>query len=150
MDDGVLGWNQHTESRLPLSLAGVSRHTTHRQHRPLPLSPPTPPTHTAGESALQRSGLNYTVVRPGGLLDKPRRRSGSTAAAAGPDRVVLAGPDSFGLPPRRRPGSVLRSQVAECCVAALVEPAARGKVVEMIAEEAAPHLGYTELFSSVA
>lgn len=40
-------------------------------------------------------------------------------------------------------------QVAECCVAALVEPAASGKVVEIVAKQDAPALGYTQLFASV-
>lgn len=78
----------------------------------------------------------------GGLLNEPRPGQ----ALGG---VVMAGPDAFGLPPRRRPGSILRSQVAECCVAALVEPAASNKVVEVITEEGAPPLGYAQLFASV-
>ncbi|EFN52936.1 hypothetical protein CHLNCDRAFT_26272 [Chlorella variabilis] len=95
-----------------------------------------------GELAVQRSGLDYTIVRPGGLLDEPR-----AGQAAG--QVVLGGADAYGLPPRKRPGSVLRSQVADCCVAALVEPSASGKVVEIIAEQGAPPAPFTELFASV-
>ena len=78
----------------------------------------------------------------GGLLDEPR-----AGQAAG--QVVLGGADAYGLPPRKRPGSVLRSQVADCCVAALVEPSASGKVVEIIAEQGAPPAPFTELFASV-
>ena len=62
----------------------------------------------------------------------------------------MGGPDAYGLPPRKQPGSILRSQVAECCIAALVEPAASGKVVEVIAEQgSAGQRPYTELFASV-
>ena len=43
-------------------------------------------------------------VRPGGLLDVPR-----PGAPVG--NIVMAGPNAFGLPPRRVPGSILRSQV---------------------------------------
>lgn len=95
-----------------------------------------------GELALQRSGIPYTIIRPGGLLDEPRQgqKLGS---------VVAAGPDAFGLPPRRRPGSILRSSVAEACVAALVEPAASGKVVELVAERDAPNRPFAELFAGV-
>jgi hypothetical protein len=46
-------------------------------------------------------------VRPGGLLDAPR----PGAAAGG---LVMAGPNAFGLPPRRTPGSILRSQACRC------------------------------------
>jgi hypothetical protein len=57
-----------------------------------------------GEEALQRSGIPYTIVRPGGLLDAPR-----PGQAAG--QIVMEGPNTFGLPPKRTPGSILRSQV---------------------------------------
>ena len=42
-------------------------------------------------------------MRPGGLLDGPQPGDASRG-------VVMAGPNSFGLPPRRVPGSILRSQ----------------------------------------
>lgn len=92
--------------------------------------------------ALQRSGLDYTIIRPGGLVDEIKMGRGEGG-------LVMAGPDAFGLPPRRRPGSVLRSDVAACCVAALVEPSAAGKVVELIAEKDAPARPLSELFASV-
>ena len=57
-----------------------------------------------GEEALQRSGIPYTIVRPGGLLDAPRQ-------GQVPGAIVLEGPGAFGLPPKRTPGSILRSQV---------------------------------------
>ena len=57
-----------------------------------------------GEEALQRSGLPYTIVRPGGLQNAPRQ-------GQGPGGIVMAGPGTFGLPPKRTPGSILRSQV---------------------------------------
>ena len=53
---------------------------------------------------MQRSGIPYTIVRPGGLLNAPRQGQ----AAAG---VIMEGPGTFGLPPKRTPGSILRSQV---------------------------------------
>lgn len=59
------------------------------------------------EEAIQRSGLDYTIVRPGGLTDEPRGREG-------PGRIVMAGPDTFGLPPRKSAGSILRRQVCLC------------------------------------
>lgn len=95
-----------------------------------------------GETALQRSGLDYTIVRPGGLQDAPRQGQAEGS-------VVMAGADAYGLPPRQQPGSVLRRQVAEVCVAALVEPDASGKVVEVVAERSAPARPLAELFASV-
>ena len=53
---------------------------------------------------MQRSGIPYTIVRPGGLLNAPRQ--GQAAAS-----IVMEGPGTFGLPPKRTPGSILRSQV---------------------------------------
>lgn len=51
--------------------------------------------------------------------------------------------------PRRAAPAVPAVQVAEVCVAALVEPAASGKVVEIIAEQDAPNRPVSELFASV-
>ena len=85
----------------------------------------------------------HTSTHAGGLLNAPREGQGA-------GQVVMAGPDAYGLPPRKQPGSILRTQVAECCIAALVDPAASGKVVEIIAEQSsAAQAPYTELFASV-
>mmetsp|Transcript_29027 Transcript_29027/g.69360 ORF Transcript_29027/g.69360 Transcript_29027/m.69360 type:complete len:335 (+) Transcript_29027:275-1279(+) len=93
------------------------------------------------EEEIQRSGITYTVVRPGGLLDEPRGEQAGN--------VVMKGADSFGLPLRSQPGSILRSQVADCCVQALVLPSAAGKVVEVIASNSAPLRSVEELYRSV-
>ena len=42
-----------------------------------------------------------------------------------------------------------RTQVEEICIKALVDPAASGKVVEVICEKDAPQRSLTELFNSV-
>ncbi|KXZ53653.1 hypothetical protein GPECTOR_6g570 [Gonium pectorale] len=94
------------------------------------------------EQELQRSGLTYTIVRPGGL--KSKLGQGEVAG-----NVVMASPNTYGFPPAKKSGSILRSQVAEVCVAALSEPAAANKVVEVIAERDAPSRTYAELFSAV-
>ena len=161
------------------------------------------------EEELQRSGLTYTIVRPGGL--KSKLGDGESAG-----NVVMAAPGTYGFPPRKS-GSILRtqvrvlvrvyalrqgrvrllavslccmrslramsrccllhhpqtdtdpplhglpvcvcvcvcvcvrvySQVAEVCVAALTEPAAANKVVEVIAEKDAPAKAWADLFSAV-
>ena len=46
-----------------------------------------------GEEALERSGVPYTFVQPGGLLDAPRQ-------GQVPGAIILEGPGVFGLPPR--------------------------------------------------
>uniref|UniRef100_A0A383VB59 NAD(P)-binding domain-containing protein n=1 Tax=Tetradesmus obliquus TaxID=3088 RepID=A0A383VB59_TETOB len=95
------------------------------------------------EEELQRSGLSYTIVRPGGL--KSKLGDGEVAGS-----IVMEGPDSFGFPPMRRSGAILRSQVADVCVEALVCPAAADKVVEVIAVESAPERSLQQLFESVS
>lgn len=62
----------------------------------------------------------------------------------------MEGPNTFGVPPMRQAGSILRRQVAEVCCAALVEPAAAEQVVEIIAQPAAPAASMAELFRKVA
>mmetsp|Transcript_40238 Transcript_40238/g.89334 ORF Transcript_40238/g.89334 Transcript_40238/m.89334 type:complete len:288 (-) Transcript_40238:715-1578(-) len=98
------------------------------------------------EEEVQRSGIDYTIVRPGGLLSELRN-----GAVEG--NVVMQGPGYYGVPPARPPavtaGSILRKQVAEVCVAALVEPSASNKVVEIIAKPDAPALSFKELYEGV-
>ena len=93
-----------------------------------------------GEEALQRSGLRYTIVRPGGLKSE-----------GAPAPVVLKRGGSFGLPPRAVPsGSILRAQVAELCVASLTTPSAANAVVEAVTDAAAPVLAPGALFDAAA
>lgn len=94
------------------------------------------------EEELQRSGLDYTIVRPGGL--KSQLNPGEQEGA-----IMMEGPGAFGFPPMKASGSILRSQVAEVVVESLVEPAASDKVVEIIARVGGPKRTVSELFSSV-
>ncbi|GBF98458.1 hypothetical protein Rsub_11103 [Raphidocelis subcapitata] len=85
----------------------------------------------AGERYLRGSGLGWTIVRPGGL------------ASAAPEEVgnlIVSGEDTlFGLD--TDPGrQISRDTVAEVLVAALLDPAARGRVVEIVASPSAPAL----------
>ncbi|GAQ80553.1 hypothetical protein KFL_000570020 [Klebsormidium nitens] len=84
------------------------------------------------ELVLQRSGLPYTIVRPGGL----------TATAKRGNVVFRQADTTFG-------GAVSRAQVAEACVAALVLPQADNKIVEIVAEENASERSMFDLFSSI-
>lgn len=85
------------------------------------------------EEYLQQSGLAYTIVRPGGLKNEDNTNA-----------VVMSRADSL------FDGSIPRSKVAEVCVAALTEPTARNKIVEVVARADAPATSVKELFTSVA
>jgi len=98
------------------------------------------------EEELQRSGLDYTIVRPGGLKD-------TVKDGGRPGAIVMRGPGFYGVNPLNRlaepAGAILRKQVAEVCVAALVEADAQNKVVEIVAKEEAVEKSFTDLFKSV-
>jgi len=87
--------------------------------------------------ALAKSGLPYTIVRPGGL------------EAAGDDygdthNVVLGAANAFGG------GTVSRMQIADVVAEALTNPdVATNKVVEVIAKDDAPARPIKELFAAV-
>lgn len=85
------------------------------------------------EETLQNSGLAYTIVRPGGLLNEDNS-----------DSVVMSGADTLSE------GRIPRTKVAQTCVEALVQPAAKNKIVEIVAESEAPSQNWDELFASVA
>jgi len=70
------------------------------------------------EKHLRDSGLDYTIVRPGGLKAKP---------PTGP--LVVAKEDTLNS------GEVSRDLVADVCVAALTDAKAKNKVVEIIEGE---------------
>lgn len=84
------------------------------------------------EQALQSSGLTYTIVRPGGLRSEDRETP-----------VVMAGADQL------FEGSIPRSQVAECCVAALSDAAAHNKILEIVARDEVPPTPWSALFAAV-
>ena len=85
------------------------------------------------EEYLQASGLTYTIVRPGGLKSDDQD-----------DRpLVMAPADTL------FEGNVPRLKVAETCVEALFQPAARDKVVEIVARESSAQRSFQDLFSGV-
>jgi uncharacterized protein YbjT (DUF2867 family) len=88
------------------------------------------------EEALEASGLPYVIVRPGGM-ERPRDDHKLT------HNVRLATRDKlFG-------GTVSRLQVAELVAAAVASPElAENKVLEVVAETAAPALSYDELLAA--
>ena len=92
-----------------------------------------------GEEAVVASGVPYTILRPGGM-EKPGDDYGDTHA------LVFAGEDTrFG-------GQVSRLQVAQVAAEALrlgPEGAAANKVVEVVAETAAPRKAVEDLFEAI-
>ncbi|KAI5065551.1 hypothetical protein GOP47_0020246 [Adiantum capillus-veneris] len=84
------------------------------------------------ELYLQRSGLNYTIVRPGGLRN-----------TNGPEDVVMQGADSQFF------GGISRKKVAEVCVSALVSSDASDKIVEVVAVPGSQRRSIVDLFKQV-
>jgi uncharacterized protein YbjT (DUF2867 family) len=95
------------------------------------------------EQYLIDSGIDYTIIRAGGLLDQ-----------AGGVRELLVGKEDALLadPPEGIPTSVPRADVAEVVVQALLEPAAHNKAFDLISKPeddpaAIPTSNFAELFS---
>jgi uncharacterized protein YbjT (DUF2867 family) len=84
------------------------------------------------ERYIQQSGLIYTIVRPGGLKNEDNS-----------DNIVMSSADTL------FEGSIPRQKVAKVCVEALVDPAARSKIVEIVATPEAEVKTWSQLFSSV-
>ena len=77
------------------------------------------------EQYLVNSGIDYTIIRAGGLLDKP-----------GGVRQLLVGKDDelSNNPPDGIPTSIPRADVASVVVRALIEPKARNKAFDIISK----------------
>lgn len=86
-----------------------------------------------GENYLRTSGLDWTIVRPGGLTEEE----------ATPD-LTLVGADQL------ERGRLPRRQVARVCVAALDCSAASRKVVEIVAADQPHGQGFAEQFAAIA
>jgi len=84
------------------------------------------------ETYLQNSGLTYTIVRPGGLLNEDNS-----------DAIVTASADTLSE------GRIPRVKIAQLCVATLSQPAAQQKIVEAIAQPDARSLSWEQLFARV-
>jgi nucleoside-diphosphate-sugar epimerase len=70
------------------------------------------------ERYLRQSGIDYTIVRPGGLKAQPP--SGN---------LVISGENTLNS------GEISRDTVADVCVAAVFDPASKDKVVEIFESE---------------
>ena len=70
------------------------------------------------ENYLKKSGLDYTIVRPGGLKAKPPT---GALRISGEDTLIA--------------GEISRDLVADVCVASLTDRRASNKVLEIIEDE---------------
>ena len=85
------------------------------------------------EEYIIKSGLTYTIVRPGGLKNEDNSYP-----------VVMQSADTL------FDGSIPRQKVAQVCVEALSDPKARNKIVEIVAKAEAPLKSFGELFANVS
>lgn len=85
-----------------------------------------------GEEAVRASGVPYTIVRPGGLVDKPGGEGG----------IRLEQGD-------RGTGFIPRADVARVCVAALESPAARNRTFELYSGPGAPPSDWNAVFGAL-
>lgn len=85
------------------------------------------------ENHIRKSGIDYTIVRPGGLRNDP------------PSGNIIMEPEDTLFK-----GSISRDQVAEVAVEALVLPEAAYKVVEIVATAEAPKRSLKESFASIS
>lgn len=84
------------------------------------------------ESYIQKSGLTYTIVRPGGLKNEDNS-----------DHIFMSNADTL------FEGSIPRPKVAQVCIEALTQSAARSKIIEIVAKPEAESKTWEQLFSSV-
>ncbi len=84
------------------------------------------------EEYLEKSGLTYTIVRPGGLKNEDNT-----------DAIVMESADKL------FDGSIPRTKVAQVCVEALFYPTSHNKIVEIVAKSDAQVKSFEELFTLV-
>ncbi|MFN9692769.1 MAG: SDR family oxidoreductase [Synechococcaceae cyanobacterium] len=77
-----------------------------------------------GEQALQRSGLDWTVIRPGGLSEREEGLEREGIRYTGPDQ--------------QESDSIPRRLVARCCLEALDTPASIGRIIEVTSSPSQP------------
>lgn len=85
-----------------------------------------------GEEALRASGVPYTVVRPGGLVNTPGNE----------DAVIFAQGDTTS-------GRISREDLALICIAALKTPASINKTFETYSSEEPGENNWTDLFATL-
>ena len=87
-----------------------------------------------GENALRNSGINYSIIRPGGLTDK-----------AGPEQVVM-----FYQGDNNKGGPIRREDVSRVVIAAMLSPQANKKTYEVMAVAGTRIADFSERFAALA
>ena len=88
-----------------------------------------------GEQALQNSGLDWTVIRPGGLTEREQSLE--------EEGVYWTGPN------QQEKDSIPRRLVARCCVEALNTPASIGKILEVTSSMSRPLIALPDALLSI-
>lgn len=84
-----------------------------------------------GERALETSGLDWTVIRPGGLSEREPAAESEGIRWTSPDQQ-----DSDSIP---------RRLVARCCLEALATPGAIGRILEVTSDPQLPAAALSEM-----
>ncbi len=84
------------------------------------------------EEYIQRSGLAYTIVRPGGLMNDNND-----------DQIIMTKADQL------FDGRIPRMKVAQVCVEAAKEATARNQIVEIVAKPDMPSRSIAQLFDTL-
>ncbi len=84
------------------------------------------------EEYIAKSGLKYTIVRPGGLKNEDNT-----------DQIIMESADTL------FEGSIPRTKVAQVCVEALFKPEANNKIIEIVAKPDAQIKNWEQLFANI-
>jgi uncharacterized protein YbjT (DUF2867 family) len=87
-----------------------------------------------GEKSLESSGLDWTVIRPGGLSEREEEVDA--------EGIVYSQAD------QQESNSIPRRLVARCCVDALHMPASIGKVIEVTSAADQPKISLDQALAS--
>lgn len=87
-----------------------------------------------GERALEGSGLDWTVIRPGGLSERDEQLEHEGIRWSGPDT--------------QESDSIPRRLVARCCLEALNTPAAIGRILEVTSAADVPVLPLAQVLAA--
>ena len=83
------------------------------------------------ESYLEQSGLNYTIIRPGGLKNED---DGSNLVIAEADTLFE--------------GSIPRQKVAQVCAEAISQENAKNRILEIVTSSDAAEKDWQQLFTA--
>ncbi|MEB3200582.1 MAG: SDR family oxidoreductase [Synechococcaceae cyanobacterium] len=89
-----------------------------------------------GERALERSGLDWTIIRPGGLSERETGLESEGIRYSGPDQ--------------QESDSIPRRLVARCCLEALDTPASIGRILEVTSSPELPVLPMAQALAAVS